>query len=220
MFRKLFGKKKPLTKTEIEAREQEWFEQKSQVMQLYLGQEHDMVLHAILPYGAGGTLDLYYYPNHIEGVGIATKELAYAIEQSSHNDLFDSFELVMFTRESFRLEDAQKESKDFGKAHKNISTILNPIARYSEEAILNAGDTCEFPADFPDIGGRCLLFDVYNPEAAELHDFGLMLIMEIHRKEMEFARKHGSQKLITLLKENNIYPYSEMNRKPLAAIDN
>jgi len=45
-------------------------------MEAILGKEHDMVMHAMIPYAIGGGLDLYYFPNKIEGVAIATKELS------------------------------------------------------------------------------------------------------------------------------------------------
>ena len=45
-------------------------------MESILGPQHGIVMHAIIAYFVGGTLDLYYFPQGIPGVGIATKELS------------------------------------------------------------------------------------------------------------------------------------------------
>jgi len=195
----------------------DWSDEKSALMEKALGKEHNMVMHAIIPFALGGALDLYYYPNGIPGTGIATKELSENPGEGSSNRVFKSYELVMFTRQKLVLDDAKDEETPFGKAHRNISSILNPIARYSAQAKLNPNETCEFPADMERIGGKCLIFDVYAPQHDFwTEDFGLMLIMEVHRSEMDFARSHGGSELIRLLKEAGHYPYSVMDRDPVA----
>lgn len=220
LFSKLFGKKQR-TKEQEEQQDQEeqledqWYEEKSQLMEQIMGKEHDMVLHSLIPYDLGGALDLYYYPNGIEGTGIATKELSHATRESSTNDKYKKYELVMFTRERLNLDDAQNEDTAFGQAHQNISSLLNPIANYSEQAVLNPNETCEFPGDMERIGGKCLIFSAYQPAKQGIEDFGLLLVIEIHRSEVDYAREHGGQALLQLLRENGHYPYSDLARKPV-----
>jgi hypothetical protein len=214
MFRKLFGRKR-LSEEEEERLENEWYEKKSGLMEARLGEEHDMVMHAVIPYEIGGALDLYYYPKGISGTGIATKELSFACRDSSTNDWFDKYELVMFTREALDLDKAYDESSPFGEAHQNISSILNPVARYSEQAKLNPNETCEFPSDMEGIGGKCLIFSAYETSGKEAEDFGLLAIIEVFRSEMEYAMQQGGEMLLGLLKEKGIYPYSDMNRDPV-----
>ncbi|RPI88934.1 MAG: hypothetical protein EHM42_03890 [Planctomycetaceae bacterium] len=189
----------------------EWYDHKTELMVGLLGPEHDMVMHAMVPYAVGGGLDLYYFPNGIPGTAIATKELCEIPGEGSTNEVFDLYELVMFTRQPLALEDANEDSTPFGKAHNTIGAILNCIARYSEEATLNPHETCEFPEDFENIGGRCLIFDAYGLES-DHEDFGLLAIIEIHRSEMEFAREQGGEQLITKLKSAGYYPYSDLDR--------
>ena len=43
----------------------------------------------------------------------------------------------------------------------------------------------------------------------------LLLCLEVFRSEMEYARKNGSEKLLDLLKEKSIYPYSDLDRDPV-----
>ncbi len=196
---------------EDEIAAQEWYDRKSALMANILGEEHNMVMHAIIPFAIGGGLDLYYFPNGIEGTAVATKELSEVPGQGSSNDVFDCYELVMFTRLPISLDDAQDESTPFGQVHKSINAILNSIASYSSQATLNPNETCEFPEDFQTIGGKCLIFDAYGTDE-EHSEFGLLLVIEIHRSEMDFARKNGGESLIQKLKKSGIYPYSDMDR--------
>ncbi len=215
MFGKLFGKNKKLSEEEEEKLEDKWYDDKSSLMESILGKEHGMVMHAIIPYEVGGALDLYYFPNGIDGTGIATKELSFACRESSSNDKYDKYELVMFTKEELDLDNAHDENSNFGIAHQNISSILNPIAQYSEQVKLNPNETCEFPADFEGIGGKCLIFSDYEKLHNPQKEFGLMAVIEIHRSEMEYAMEYGGAELIRLMKEKGVYPYSDMNREPI-----
>ncbi len=189
----------------------QWHARKSAMMSDLLGDEHPMVLHAIVPFAAGGRLDLHYYPQGIPGTAIATKELCETPDTGPSNAVFDRYELVMFTRHSLALEEALDESTPFGRAHRSIDAFLNCLALFSAEATLNPGDTCEFPAAMKFVGGRCLIFDAIGLEGAHCA-FGLLLAMEIYREEMEFAREHRSAALFERLKNAGYYPYSDLDR--------
>ena len=204
-----------MTEDEENRLTEEWYERKTAMMVDVLGKEHDMVMHAIIPYAVGGGLDLYYFPNGIEGTAIATKELCETPGEGSSNEVFDTYELVMFTRHPISLEDARNEATSFGRAHRSINAILNCIAPYSAQATLNPNETCEFPEDMESIGGKCLIFDAYGFDADQA-EFGLLALIEIHRSEMDFARKHGGANLIAKLKQAGYYPYSDMDRPAVA----
>lgn len=203
---------------------QAWDEEKSRIMESLLGKEHDMVMHAIIPYAVGGGLDLYYYPHGIRGTGIATKELSEAPGQGSKNRAFECYELVMFTRLPLSMDDALKPETPFGKAHENINAVLNIIAPYSAEATLNPCETCEFPEDMEEVGGKCFIFDCYGDPpkkkkwfglGGSVAPFGLLLVIEIFPVEMNYARKHGGAALIEKLKAAGHYPCSDRNRDPV-----
>src|SRR5215510_9473128 len=108
-----------------------WYDRKSSLMEGMLGKEHDMVMHAIIPYAVGGGLDLYYFPNGIPGTAIATKELSEMPNEGSSNSVYRSYELVMFTKQPLSLDDADNSKTQFGKAHSKINAILNCVAPYS-----------------------------------------------------------------------------------------
>ena len=214
-LKKVFARKP--TREELEALESRWYDDISAKMSAVLGKEHEMVLHAIIPFAVGGALDLYYYAKGLPGTAIATKELSHAVEASSTNDKFDKYELVMFTQESMNLDNAHDEETSFGRAHQNIARILNPIANYSQQARLNPFETCEFPEEMERVGGKCLIFQDYgSTSSSEKEPFGLMAVIEIFPSEMEYAKKNGGQKLISLLQEKGHYPYSDLDRDPVA----
>lgn len=198
-----------------EALAEAWSERKDALMAAILGPEHDMVMHAIVPYAVGGSLDLYYYPCGIPGTAIATKELCEMPGEGPSNAVFDTYELVMFTRHALSLDEAKDETTPFGRAHHSINAVLNHIARYSEQATLNPNETCEFPSDMETVGGKCLIFDAYKPEGRHMK-FGLLAIIEIHRSEMEYARSRGGAKLISKLRRAGHYPYSDLDRPAVA----
>lgn len=195
----------------------QWYEHKSRLMEATLGKEHDTVMHAIIPYAIGGALDLYYYPNGLPGTAIATKELSELPNEGSSNDVYRAYELVMFTKHRLDLDAATDENTEFGRAHSSINAILNCIAPYSAQATLNPNETCEFPVDMKDVGGKCLIFDGYACHSDDVaKNFGLLAIIEVFRSEMEYARKKGGAKLINRLKEEGVYPYSDLDRAPVA----
>lgn len=194
-----------------------WYEHKSRLMEASLGTEHNMVMHALIPYAVGGGLDLYYYPNGLAGTAVATKELTELPNEGSSNDEYRCYELVMFTRHALDLDVAKDDGTPFGRAHSNISSVLNVIAPYSAQATLNPNETCEFPAEMDDVGGKCFIFAGYASHSDDLADrFGLMVVIEVFRSEMEFARASGGAKLIERLKQGGHYPYSDLDREPVA----
>jgi Suppressor of fused protein (SUFU) len=207
----------PKESSEEMVRWREWYDYKSGLMERMLGKAHDTVMHAIIAYVAGGPLDSYYYPNGIPGTAIATKELSDLPNEGSQNRTFSCYELVMFTRQTLNIDEALNNETAFGKAHRKIASILNVIARYSTEASLNPGETCEFPADVGSVSGKCMIFDSAGQHSDErVKCFGLLTVIEVFRSEMNFAREHGCGLLIEKLKAAGHYPYSDMDREPVA----
>jgi Suppressor of fused protein (SUFU) len=206
------------TKRGSEAIAKKWYEQKSQLMEVTLGKEHDKVMHALIPFFLGGALDLYYYPNGLVGTAIATKELCELPDQGPSNKVYDRYELVMFTKQAINLDSAQNARTKFGRAHRKIQAVLNLMANYSEDATLNPNETCEVPEDFEVIGGTCMILDGYGSHGkTAAGTFGLLAVIEIFPSEMKFAQKRGGAALIAKLKAKGHYPFSDLDRKPVVA---
>ncbi len=45
--------------------------------------------------------------------------------------------------------------------------------------------------------------------------YGLMLLIGITKDELEYKIKNGGKELIKKLKENNVYPYTDLSRDSL-----
>lgn len=194
-------------------------EQKAQAMATILGREHSVMMHAVIPYEVGGSLDLYYYPNSIPGTGIATQELIRDDATGNRTRGHNPYELAMFTRLPLDLDSSRDTTSEFGKAHNRINSAINLIAMYGSKTALSPKDTFEYPADGPVEARRYFLFDEYAPEGNKLVIDGkeclLLLVMEIHRSELLLARQRSTAHLIEILKKPGVYPYSDMDRPPV-----
>ncbi len=175
-----------------------------------LGESADVVLHALIPFAAGGSLDWYFYPNHLPGATIAaTMELSEPCDRGARNRIYRNYEIIMATRLSV---DALTERKRPPEAQYLYET-MNHFAHYARQATLNPRETIEFPADFDSesLRGACFVIDSY-PAGDGKRKFGLMLLMQIHRSEMEHAMGNGSGELLRRLKEAGYYPYTGIDR--------
>jgi len=126
----------------------------------------------------------------------------------------------MVTKHKIDMDSALDENPNentFAYDHKYINKILNFVGRYSMEAKLNPYETMEFPEGYDDLSGKCLILDALSEpffnEKTKNRKLGLMLIMEIHRDEMEYAMQQKGRDLIAMLKEKGIYPLTGVNRK-------
>src|SRR5690349_23891432 len=81
------------------------YELKQQGLQDILGPMYRMVGHAIIPFAVGGAVDMYYFPNHINGTGFATMELLDPDGNGPLPNRLGTYELVAFTKESLNEND-------------------------------------------------------------------------------------------------------------------
>jgi len=211
LFKKLFGKK---SKKEFSEEQYEKdYEEKEKGLKDVLGQMHGLVGHAIIPFSVGGAVDMYYFPNHIEGTGFATMELLDPDGSGPKPNRLGTYELVAFTRRPYN--ENEQSPTAFNLIERRICGIFTTIGNYSYQAVLNPNETCEIPEDGEE--NRCLVFDNYQPANKEFkvgsRTHHLLLCLEVFRNEMEFARENGSIKLIDLLKQKGYYPYSDLDRE-------
>lgn len=215
-----FWKNKPaktLTPEEEDLKYQAFYDEKTTLFESALGKEHDLVIHAIISYEAGGALHGYFYPNHIEGTGVVTKQLARWDGSGASNDSYNQYEMVMFTREDLTEEDLLEsdEKTPAQRAYRQLRGLLNTIAPYSEQATLNPFETIGFPEEMEEVAGRFIILDKYKPENFE-KNLGLMLLIEIFESEFVFKQENGGDALIQKLKDAGHYPYSDLNRSAVA----
>ncbi|MES1216378.1 MAG: hypothetical protein ABUT20_12755 [Bacteroidota bacterium] len=218
-FKKLFGRKnKELPISESEFSQEQYdkdYEEKEKGLEAVLGKMYGMVGHAIIPFAVGGAVDMYYFPNHIQGTGFATMELLDPNGDGPKPNRLGTYELVAFTKEPYN--ENEKTPTAFNLIERRVCGIFTTIGNYSFQAILNPNETCEIPTDDED--NKCLVFDNYQPSNKEFvignRKHHLLLCLEVFRSEMEFARENGSKMLFDKLKVAGHYPYSDLNREPV-----
>lgn len=215
-FKNLFKNKRnepPRTYSEEELDQD--YDLKVKGLEAMLGKMHDLVGHAVIPYDVGGTVDMYYFPNHIPGTGFATMELLQPDGTGPLKNRFGTFELIAFTRLAY---DSGNDTP-FNRIEREICHIFTTVARFSQEAVLKPGDTCEVP-NGDDESNTCLVFDLYEPDKKHFtignRRHHLLLCIQIFKSEMEYARKNGSDVLFKMLKAAGHYPYSDIDRESVA----
>jgi len=219
-FKKLFNgrkKKEPMTEPEFSQEQYDKdYEEKEKGLEAVLGKMYSIVGHAIIPFEVGGAVDMYYFPNHIQGTGFATMELLNPNGNGPKPNRIGTYELVAFTKEPYN--ENEKTQTAFNLIERRVCGIFTTIGNYSSQAVLNPNETCEVPTDGEE--NRCLVFDNYQPDNKEFkigeRKHHLLLCLEIFRSEMEFARKKGSKELLDKLKAIGHYPYSDLDREPIA----
>lgn len=210
-LKKIFNKNK---KVEFSDEEYEnHYELKKDALENVLGEMGDVVGHAIIPFEIGGAVDMYYFPNGIEGTGFATMELIKPDGSGSIPNTNGTYELVAFTKEKYVR--STNENAPFNLIERRFCRILTNIGNYSFQAKLSPYETCELPQENED--NICLIFDEYKPNNKEFNigesKHSLLLVIEIYRDEMDFARSNGTKNLIEKLKLKGHYPYSDLNRE-------
>ena len=219
-LKKLFGRQKkeePISEQEFSQEQYDKdYEEKVKGLEAVLGKMHDLVGHAIIPFQIGGAVDMYYFPNHIPGTGFATMELLDPNGNGPKPNRLGTYELVAFTKQPYN-ENEETETA-FNLIERRFCGIFTTIGNYSFDAVLNPNETCEVPTDGEE--NRYLIFDNYNPDNKQFkigdRQHHLLLCLEVFRSEIEFARKNGSDELINKLKIAGHYPYSDLNREPVA----
>jgi len=138
-----------------------------------------------------------------------------------------TYELIAFTKYPIakkaydvlpRIPSDKAEQSPFDKMELRMCGVLTTIGRYSYEAVLNPGETCEIPG-YKGGPTTCLIFDEYKKNGVDFEINGkrhcLLLCIEIFRSEMEYAMKNGSAAVLKKLKEKGYYPYSDLDREPI-----
>lgn len=217
-IKNLFKKQDNLPPREFSEEEFEAdYEAKRKGLENILGKMHDIVGHAIIPFEVGGAVDMYYFPNHIPGTGFATMELLNPDGNGPRRNRFGTYELVAFTKLGY---DSGKEMPTpFDLIERKVCHIFTTIGFFSQEAVLNPGETCEVP-DGDDEENTYVVFDLYEPDNKEFivgtRKHHLLLCISVFASELDFARENGTSELLQKLKEARHYPYSDLDRESVA----
>ncbi len=214
------GRKRPQISEE---RWREHYKAKLAALERILGPRDSLVGHAIVPFELGGPVDMHYFSTHLPGTVVATMDLIDPEGNGPQPGQLGTYELVACTKLSrFSALDSDAGATpagDFDAMAARICAMLTIIGHDSYEVVLEPGDACEVPVEDEGVT-RCVVFDAFDslgiPFQIEGRRHGLLLCIEVFHSELEYARKHGTQALIALLKKARCYPYSDLDREPVA----
>jgi len=210
-----FFRRKPVVPEYSEEACERDYDLKSAGLVRVLGPMHEYVGHAIIPYDIGGPVDMYYFPQS-SGTAFATMELLRPDGSGPLPSTIGTYELVAFTRHPVGRGES---SPEFQAIELRIRSIFTTIGRYSEQAVLKPLETCEVPAGENE-PNYCAIFDDYSRYGPAFtvgdRPHGLLLVVQVHRSEMEYAMEHGTQALIQLLNVRGFFPFSDLDRPTVA----
>lgn len=213
----MLGKKEPIAN---EAGQDSWTEEelefhynlKQQGLEAVLGPMHNMVGHAIIPFALGGAVDMYAFPQKDGSTAFASMELIQPDGTGSVPNQLGTYELVAFTR--YGVHSKEAENDGFSTMEQRICGLFTRIGNFSFEVKLEPGETAEFPNEQED--AQCLIFSNYRPDGRQFkigdQEHGLLLVLEVHKSEMDYARQNGTAQLIDKLKAAGYYPKSDLDR--------
>ena len=218
----------PFGKKDFSAERYDEFDKaKEAALERILGPMDDIVGHALIPFGAGGTFDMYYFSSCMPGTVFATMELIDPDGNGPKPNILGTYEFVTCTKlkNTNTLEEGHKERlkrieeghlTSFEKMEQRMCSIMTTLGRYSYSTALKHGDTAEVPYVDGDKSAY-VIFDKFDskeiPFEIEGKKHGLLLIMEVFLSELEYARKNRTRMLIDKLKTAGFYPYSDMDRE-------
>jgi hypothetical protein len=176
-----------------------WRERKSAIEGL-LGPADDSVLTSTVPIYLGGFADVMAFSDFIPGKTYVTGGLV-GLGSQRPNQLGD-YELMICTREP----------------SKWAGNLISRLARYTHDAELNPGETMSIESALPKGSSvSALVFTQPDLEFGEYFVNGdsahLLLCIGITPAELKLSRSKGADDLLSLLKENEVSPYTDLKRK-------
>lgn len=201
----------------------------------HIGPAHDSVIAAVIGWDMGGPVDLWVYPEHVPGSVLVTMQLAVPGCTDQRRGSMGYYELAMATRHSPAAmfkggaddsdpdfdEDgelaSERELTPYGEASSEIRMFLTNLAHYTSMAVLDPGQTAEFPTE--EMGSVFFVFDALVDRDAGLRvlgkPYGVLLAIRVYESELAYAQEHGTDGLIELLRDRGVYPYSDLDREPV-----
>jgi hypothetical protein len=177
---------------------EEMWDARADALAQVLGAGHDDVLHAPHPFSLGGQADVMAFYHHLEGAVYVTAELT-----GKPDACYADYELMI----------CHRSRDDWGP------NVISRLAPYTQEAYIGAGESMDIDeATPPESRIKAFLFDTYGTFTLFGQDNELRLCIGITKPELQFKLKHGSEKLMELLKRHGVYPFTDLERDsvPLA----
>ena len=188
--------------TQNDTPDSEWEEiwnARSSALATLLGKPADVVGHAMIPFALGGAADVLHFPAYVPGMTYVTAELT-GQDVGQLRTQLGHYELMICAKQEL------PEAAEF----------ISQLARYTCEAKLEPGETMDC-GPFFGTKIKAVLFTTPGEQATYFQflgkRYGLLLCVGITGAELKFARAQGTDKLLTLLREHGVFPYTMPNRE-------
>ena len=177
-----------------------WWDARLAAMERVLGKSADTVGHGTIPFqfGAemGGTADIVYFRNHVDGVVCATAELIGCDDQPVNDQ--GNYELIICSR----------EDDEWGQ------NIIGQLAHYTLESVLNPGETMDIGPATPEGSTiAAFLYCDYGRFRVRDRDAGLLLCLGITSDELSECRAGNRFRVESALKDAGVYPFTNLFRE-------
>lgn len=185
----------------VEQRQRLW-DARVAALEIVLGKCDGTVCHAPPPMHRRGYADVLRFPHYLDGVTYVTCSLIGDDRQIPNK--WGHYELMMCTR----------KENDWAPA------LLSRLAQYTYEATLHPGDTMDIESVRPrESTVAALLFARPDPPADSFTVLGtpanLVLCVGITASEFAACKNFGSGVMLRMLRDNAVYPYTDLERQPV-----
>lgn len=93
---------------------------------------------------------------------------------------------------------------------------ISRLAAYTQEAYIAAGESMDIEGTPPNSQIKALLFDTYGTFTLFGEVNEIRLCIGITKPELEFKMQYGAEKLLELLKDHGVYPFTDLERSSVA----
>ena len=173
---------------------------RAQALTRVLGKPADIVGHAMIPFALGGSADVMHFPDYVPGITYVTAEMT-GQDVGQLATSLGHYELMICAKQ------ALPEAAEF----------VSQLAKYSCEAKLEPGHTMDCGKFFGDSAIRAVLFATPGEQPTYFQflgkRYGLLRCIGITAAELKFARTRGSERLLKLLREHQVFPYTVPDRR-------
>lgn len=165
-----------------------------------LGPADDGVFHAVEPFDICACADVVVFRQNVPSVAYVTSDLI-GSEFAQPNSL-GQYELMICVP-----DDAEW-----------AASLMSELAGYTIEAVLEPGETMDIVSALPQPTDlTAFVFDTYATFEVDGEQTNLLLCLGITADELKFAHEHGTDTLLTKLKDAGIYPITDVRRNSALA---
>jgi hypothetical protein len=160
-----------------------------------LGQPYNSIYHAPHPFQLGGHADVAAFPDHRNGIAYVTVELS-----GKPTACYADYELMI----------CHRQPSDWGP------NVISRLAPYTQQAYIHPGDSMDIDDATPASSEiKAFVFNDYASFQLFGETFQLRLCIGITKAELKYKMDNGAEQLVAMLKEGDVYPFTDLDRRSI-----